>query len=222
MTDTISVLTGAPTQSAAQQDAVQLADDFDDFLLLLTEQLQNQDPLEPLDSTEFTSQLVEFASVEQLVQQNANLEQIVALYASNSAASAVSFLGQQGAISGDVAELSNGEAAWRYDLPQIAAQTAITIRDANGDVVHTAQGEVGEGVHVFAWDGRNSAGEALPDGLYTIEIEAIDDADQPITPTVAGYQTIEAVDFSLDDAGVVVNGRSVPLSSIAEVRAVAA
>ncbi len=100
------------TVGTADRTASRLADDFDNFLTLLTAQLQAQDPLDPMDSSEFTQQLVQFTAVEQQIQSNKNLENIAALVAFNGMTSAVSFLGKDVTVNQDVANLQGGNAVW--------------------------------------------------------------------------------------------------------------
>ena len=93
--EAISALTGNSRSNNAQQSRVSFGDDFDDFLTLLTTQLQNQDPLEPTDTTEFTNQLVLFAGVEQDISQNDNLEQLIGLESANQAVGALNYIGNE-------------------------------------------------------------------------------------------------------------------------------
>ena len=116
----------AGTQSA--DDQARLEEDLNQFLTLLVTQLENQDPLDPMDSTEFTSQLVQFASVEQQIKQNTNLEQLVGLQQNNQISSMVNFIDKLVEVEGQSIPLEDGQAEFTYTLPVNAKSASIIIR----------------------------------------------------------------------------------------------
>lgn len=160
------------SQAASSQQ--QLNEDLNQFLTLLITQLENQDPLEPLETNEFTSQLVQFASVEQQIQQNANIEQLIALQSAGLVSNMVNFIGTTIEASGQVVPLENGTAEFTYNLETNAKDTTITIRNAAGLNVFTTQGELSAGKHSFTWDGKDLNGTPQPDGAYTVIVSAQD------------------------------------------------
>ena len=182
--------------SQAQKSKVGLADNFETFLTLLTTQLQNQDPLDPLDSGEFTSQLVQFTSVEQAINTNDNLESLLILTQAASTGNAVSYIGKSVTFKGDAATLTSGQAAWKYDLASQAAETTIVVSDESGKVVYTEAGQTTQGKHDFIWNGTDNGGNALPDGLYTVQVSATDEggtnvfADTFVTGAVTGVDIV--------------------------------
>src|ERR1700709_1646971 len=143
--------TGTGTQSAAQQ---QLAGNFDTFLTPLTTQLQNQDPLSPMDSNQFTQQLVQFSQVEQQIDSNKNLESLISLTKTQTTTNAVSYLGKTLTITDGSAALQNGAAKWAYSLPSDAASTKLMITDSQGHAVFNTTGDTASGLHAFSWDGK--------------------------------------------------------------------
>jgi flagellar basal-body rod modification protein FlgD len=185
------------TPSAATTAGAQLAGNFDTFLTLLTTQLKNQDPLSPLDTNQFTQQLVSFAGVEQSIQTNQNLESLLGIQRSSQAANAVSYIGRSVTATTNQAALSDGEARWDYSLAIPADKTALVVTDANNKVVAVASGETGAGAHSFTWNGKDSSGASLPDGLYTLSVSAVDAAGQtiPVNQTVTG--PVDAIDTSV-------------------------
>lgn len=191
------------------KSASSLAQNFENFLTLLTTQLQNQDPLEPLDSTQFTTQLVQFASVEQQIGQNARLDEIVKIQGGSQAVSAVSFLDNVVEAFGNVGVLKDGTASYSYTLPSQAQKTTITIRNEAGDIVRTIDGEVDAGKHTLTWDGKNDQGVPQPDGKYSITVTATGENKTPIKATtgivgqVTGV-TVEDGQLVLDLGGVTV------------------
>lgn len=206
---------------ASGQAETRLADDFDTFLTLLTSQLQNQDPLEPLDSNEFVNQLVQFSSVEQLIASNQSMEALLDLQTSNTQLSAVDFIGKQATVASQEARLKDGEASWTYTLPQNADRSDLIVRDANGQAVFTAKGETGEGAHDFVWNGEDDAGNALPGGEYTLNVVAKDAEGEDISAQVRTTGRVTGVDLSGEEAVIEMGGLTVPASSIISVRELA-
>src|SRR5262245_46846944 len=150
-------VTPVSAASGATRAQGQLAANFDTFLVLLTTQLKNQDPLEPMDSTEFTQQLVQFSQVEQQINSNKNLESLIALTKARSTADAVSYLGKTLTLTDGTAALAGGEAHWAYSLDNDAATATLMVRNAHGDVVYTAPAETAAGMHSLTWNGIGSS-----------------------------------------------------------------
>lgn len=185
------------TNSQTASDAASLANNFDTFLTLLTAQLQNQDPLAPMDSTQFTEQLVQFSQVEQQIRTNQQMESLVGQFQAASASAALSYLGKDAIIEADETYLASGEANWAYVLPDGGADSVkITVRDSAGRAVYTTEDQpMTEGEHLFTWNGVKTNGETAADGVYTIEIEA--QADSVDVDTIVRVrETIMGVDFS--------------------------
>src|SRR5215813_9610084 len=139
--------------SAATRSQSQLATNFDTFLTLLTAQLKNQDPLEPMDSNEFTQQLVQFSQVEQQINSNKNLESLIALTKARSSTDAVSYLGRDVTVTDGSGGLADGSAHWTYNLANDAASSSILITDSKGKMVYAAKAETTAGAHDFVWNG---------------------------------------------------------------------
>lgn len=206
------------TTSAAQTDAAGIAENFDAFLQLLTTQLKNQNPLEPMDTNEFTNQLVQFSSVEQTIKTNQNLENLINVTSSNSAAAIVSFIGKTVSAAGASTNLKDGTAKWDYNLSDDAENSLVTIRDNLGEIVHSEQLSLDAGKGSYEWDGTNLTGGESPEGVYTITIDAkkTDDSTVQVDTTVTGV--VDGVDFSKSDPVLNVGGVLVSLSSIKEVK----
>jgi flagellar basal-body rod modification protein FlgD len=186
-----------------------LAGDFDNFLVLLTTQLQHQDPLSPTDTNEFTNQLVQFANVEQQILQNKNLENLIELQSQNQAVGALSFIGQTIEAAGTTNMLVNGEATFSYRLPETASSASIAIFDAAGELVFQDTAPPESGLHDIVWDGSTLGGGTAEDGAYTFLVSAVDadDAQIEVTHGVVGKVTgVSFVDGStilgIGDVGV--------------------
>lgn len=188
---------GDPVINQAAGDRARLSDNYDSFLILLTAQLQNQDPLAPMDSTQFTQQLVQFSQVEQQIRTNEQLEGLVGQYQAASAGAALSYLGKDAIIEADETYLVGGAANWAYRLPENANSLTITVKDMSGRVMYeTITAPRSGGEHLFTWDGERDNGETAPDGIYRIVIEAKDSTGETIRPTINVRERIMGVDFS--------------------------
>lgn len=182
--------------SKASASQAKLADNFDTFLVMLTTQLKHQDPLSPMDSTEFTNQLVQFANVEQQIAANSNLETLIGVNMMGQKGTAISYIGRtieavsdylplQGTVEseGNQLKLLGGKAYFSYELPKTAQSVTLEVKDADGNVVRTMSGAVGAGSHQDYWDGNNADGEAAPAGAYTIHVTAAAADGSPIAAT---------------------------------------
>lgn len=201
MTDMISFVPNAPTTGNTAANAqASLSDNFDTFLTILTAQIQNQDPLEPMDSNQFTEQLVQFSGVEQQIRVNSQLETLIKATNSNAGASLSGYLGQTAEIDSAGAQYTGDTVNWRFSLPSDAAKATITVTDASGKVLYsraaTAE-ELEAGPHDFAWDGElNSGGTADVNEPYWINVVAEDANAKAITPTHSLVTTITGVDLT--------------------------
>lgn len=199
MTDAISFVPTPATTSAttAATSGVALADNFDTFLTILTAQIQNQDPLEPMDSSKFTEQLVQFSGVEQQIKSNTQLEALIKATTSNAGAALSGYLGQQAEIDSAGAQFTGDTVHWRYALPSDAAKATITVTDASGKVLYSKAGETTSGSHDFEWNGElNNGGTAAEDQPYWINVVAEDANGKSITPAHSLVTNISGVDLT--------------------------
>ncbi len=206
------------TASEAATSRTRLSDNYDTFLVLLTAQLQNQDPLAPMDSTQFTQQLVQFSQVEQQIRTNEQLEGLAGQYQAAAAGAALSYLGKDAIIEADETYLAGGSAHWAYRLPEAADSMKIQVKDMQGRVVYeTTSAARGSGEHLFTWDGVKTNGETAADGVYQISISAQNAAGTAITPSVSVRETIMGVDFSGTTPVVITPSGTRELSTIRSV-----
>lgn len=195
----IDPLAAAATQTQAGGDRGRLSDNYDTFLVLLTAQLQNQDPLAPMDSTQFTQQLVQFSQVEQQIRTNEQLEGLVGQYQAASAGAALSYIGKSAIVEGNETIFAGGEDAtanWAYRLDDPADSVKIKIKNSSGATVFEANGVRAEGEHLFAWDGTMTNGQTAPAGAYRMVVEATDTDGEEMEPTITVREMIMGVDFS--------------------------
>src|SRR4051812_46180014 len=141
---TVSGVSGVSSDATITGTRQGIADNFDTFLQLLTTQLKNQNPLDPMDTNAFTQQLVQFSSVEQQLKTNDYLSALVQSNGSSTNTNAVSYIGKTVTASGTRSELVGGKAVWNFTLKD-AATANVTIKDANGNVVYTEKGDLKAG-----------------------------------------------------------------------------
>ncbi|MBI3439592.1 MAG: flagellar hook assembly protein FlgD [Proteobacteria bacterium] len=202
----------ATNASSAQQT---LAGNFNTFLTLLTSQLQNQDPLSPMDSTQFTQQLVQFSQVEQQIKTNQNLEGLAQQYQAASAGAALSYLGKGALIQSDTVRYSGSAPAnWGYSLPSTANTVRLEVRDASNRTVFTANGVSAAGDHAFTWDGKNTNGNTMPAGNYHLVVTAQDASSTNINATISTQEVIRGVDFSGTTPQIITDSGSHALSTV--------
>ena len=205
---------GGGTQAASST----LADTFDTFLMLLTTQLKNQDPLDPMKSEQFTQQLVQFAGVEQSINTNKKLEQLIELQTTSQLNSAVSYIGKIVEVVADELLLADGAARISYGLDRNAATTIITIVDLNGHGVRTINGEIAAGRHEFDWDGRNDNGDQVPDGVYGFSVVSVDQDDETVDNVSASLGRVTGVEIVDDALMLNIGEMGVPFDSLFAVR----
>jgi len=160
------------TKSA--ESAAKLEDELNRFLTLLVTQLQNQDPLDPMDATEFTSQLVQFASVEQQIFQNSNLEKMLNLQETNQISQMVNFIGNKAEFFGQKLPLEDGFAEFSYVMPSGVKSATINISNSGGLNVFFSEAETTLGKHTVSWDGVDKNGLQQPDGTFTVLVSGLD------------------------------------------------
>ncbi len=159
------------TQSADSK--AKLEEDLNRFLSLLIAQLKNQDPLDPMDSNEFTQQLVQFASVEQQIFQNANLEKLLDIQQTNQISSMVDFIDTMVEVEGKKLPLDNSHAEFSYTMPFGAKSATIVITNSSGVNVHKSDAILDQGKHTFVWDGKDNYGIQQKDGSYNVLVSGL-------------------------------------------------
>jgi flagellar basal-body rod modification protein FlgD len=202
----ISTLTDSGTASSATKSK---SLDKDAFLKLLTTQLQNQDPLNPTDSTEFTAQLAQFSSLEQLSNVNATLNTLKLYEASINNAQAVGFIGKDIIAYGNSIEKKSGQPVnCDYELPAEAKRVVVTVYDATGNFVRDYEKTaLSAGKQSLTWDGRDRNGNTVADGAYTFEVQAVDQKGAKLNVTTFSKGTVTGVTFE-DGITYLITGRN--------------
>ena len=215
-----SATSSASSTSTAQKG---LNSNYQDFLKLLTTQLQNQDPSQPIDTNQLTAQIASLSQVEQEINTNTKLDQLVSLYTSSQTQNAVSYIGKQVDATGNQVALSSStdssgnktsSAAIVYNLPSTASSATVTVTNSAGATVFSAAGTTVSGRNQLLWNGNTTAGTTAPDGVYNFKVTATDSAGKAITATTYTSGVVTAVETANGSNNLSLGQLSVPLSSV--------
>jgi flagellar basal-body rod modification protein FlgD len=210
-----STASGAGSSSGTTPSAqVGLGNDFHTFLTLLTTQLRNQDPLSPLDTNQFTQQLVSFSQVEQAINTNTTLSSLLSLQQADQSVAALPLIGHTVEYTDNQGALVGGQAEFAYNLPSQATSATITITDASGNIVLQQPANTGAGPHTFTWNGKASDGTQAPDGTYTLNVSATAPDQSAIKAAISAFGKVEGVDIVNNTPTLNIGGISEGLSKV--------
>lgn len=204
--------TGFGASTPAESSTKSLAGDFNTFLTLLTKQLQYQDPLSPLDTNQFTQQLVSFTGVEQSIQQNKNLETLIGLFSANGLSSATGYLGKSVVANSDILLVGEDGGSWTYALGANAAETDLVVTDARSKIVLQRSGETEAGEHSL----EIKPGE-LPPGYYQLTVSATTDNGSDIATGVFLRGEVTAVESANGATQLIVGKTPVDLTAVSSI-----
>jgi flagellar basal-body rod modification protein FlgD len=216
-TTTLPTTSSSGTNSAAAANALantQIAGNFQSFLQLLTTQLQNQNPLSPLDTNQFTQQLVEFAGVQQQINTNDSLATLVSLQQTAQSTQALGFVGKTAIVQGSTAPMTSSEAAWQLDVPT-ASNVTISIANSSGQTVFSNTFAVNAGNNqTFGWNGLGNDGTQNPDGNYTLTAVAKDSAGNTVAITTQVEGVVSSVDLTQSPPLLSIGGQTFTVNQI--------
>jgi flagellar basal-body rod modification protein FlgD len=191
-----------------------LAGNFQTFLTLLTTQLQNQNPLDPLDTNQFTQQLVQFASVEQQLKTNDQLTSLLALQQTAQSTQALTFVGRTAVVDGSTARMTNASASWNLNVPT-NSNVNVSIASSTGQNVFTGKYTVSAGDNQpFTWDGKGTDGTQWPDGKYTLTATGTDTAGNPVAVATQIRGVVDAVDLTQSPPLLSIGGQNYTVSQV--------
>lgn len=189
-----------------------------DFLTLMLEQIQNQNPLDPTDTDTYLDRMVSYGSYDTQVAMSEELSSISSQLSSALSGSGLGYLDETVEAYGNTTTLTDGSASWGYTLEEDAESVTISVYDENGEEVWTGEGETSSGSHSFTWDGTSSSGEQLEDGgLYTIAVTATDADGNEIGGSTTVKGTVTGIDTSGDEAVLKIGDAEVLVSNVISV-----
>ncbi len=201
---TVSGITSSTTSATATASNNTLGQD--EFLTLLVAQLQNQDPLNPADATEFTSQLAQYSQLEQLFNLNDSMDQLTAAQNSSERISTLSLIGQDVVVEGSDFTPKEDAVQIGYKVDGTVAGIDIAIQNSTGKTVATLSANDCEpGNHFITWDGLATDGTPLPSGNYSIVINTKSSGDATATVSPLVRTEVTGVDLSSSDPMIVTN-----------------
>jgi flagellar basal-body rod modification protein FlgD len=218
----VSGTTPLPTSSSSSSTASsanalasqQIAGNFQSFLTLLTTQLQNQNPLSPLDTNQFTQQLVEFAGVQQQLNTNDSLATLVSLQQATQSTEALSYVGKTAIVKGNTATMTNSTAVWAVSIPT-ASTMDVSIASSTGQTVFTGTYNVVAGNNQpFEWNGQGTNGTQYPDGNYTMTATAKDSSGNTVGVTTAVGGVVSSVDLTQSPPLLTIGGQTYTISQV--------
>ena len=212
----VSGTTPLPTSSSSLSSATgsTLAGNFQTFLQLLTTQLQNQNPLDPLDTNQLTQQLVQFAGVEQQLRTNDQLNSLISLQQTAQSTQALGFVGKTAVVDGSTAKLSNSSAVWDLNVPKDST-VKISITNSTGQTVYTNSYSVTAGNNqTFGWDGKGTDGVQWPDGKYTLTATGTDGSGETVAISTGIQGTVSSVDLTQSPPLLTINGQTYTVSQV--------
>jgi flagellar basal-body rod modification protein FlgD len=178
--------------------------------------MKNQDPSSPMDSNQFTTELVQFSSVEQQINTNSSLTQLIQLTQASQIEQSSSMIGKPVTVNSSQLSLQNGSAAINFSTTK-AEPVAVAVYNAAGIQVQTASFTTAAGANTWKWDGKDASGTHLPDGAYKVSVNAVgvNQSSAPIPFTVTG--TTSSVQSSNGSVQLKMGGLTVPFSSVVSV-----
>lgn len=192
----------------------QIAGNFQSFLQLLTTQLQNQNPLSPLDTNQFTQQLVEFAGVQQQINTNDSLATLVSLQQTAQSSQALQFVGKTAVVKGSTATLNNSQATWELDIPT-ASTVNISIANSSGQTVYSNNFVANAGKNqVFNWNGLGTDGTQFPAGNYTLTATAKDSAGNTVQVNTSVAGVVSSVDLTQSPPLLSIGGQTFTVNQV--------
>ena len=212
---------GTSSSSSSSTDSMSALNyNFKEFLTLFTTQLKNQDPSNPMDTTQMTNQLAMFSQVEQQAGTNSRLDKLIAAQPSASLGSAVSYLGRTVQATGNNTVLSGGSAQIAYEMPDSASSVRIDIKDSNGALITSLTGVGTTGTHEVTWDGKDKSGGAAADGTYTVAVTALNTAGSTsaVTPVTRTSGKVTGIESNSKGTVLDIGGLQVNMSDVLSVQ----
>ena len=207
--------TTADKTTTASTATTGIADNFQTFLTLLTTQLQNQNPLDPLDTNQFTQQLVQFAGVEQQLKSNDQLKSLIEIEKSAQATQALIYVGNTVAVDGSTTQF-DGSATWNLKAPK-GTNATVTITNSTGQTVYSGKFTLANGNSSFVWDGKGNDGTQYPAGDYKLTATGTDSSGKNVAIASEVQGVVDSVDLTATPALLSIGGQNYTTDQIKRV-----
>lgn len=222
MTSIISntAASSAQTQTKSEKDFDSLVGTREDFLTILLAQLKHQDPLDPMEGTEFIDSITRLSSVEQDINQNTNLEKIASLLEGQNSqfGSPVSYLDRQIEFKSQAIYMEDGLGEFSYNLEESPEEIFVIIRNQDGNTVYTTNGTNKIGENKFTWDGKNNNGTLQDDGIYTVEVSYVNNKGEGVQLPTTTKGIVDGANFEGDETVLLVNGIRAVLENVISIK----
>lgn len=219
---TISALASSATSTTSSTTTTtstsSLGLDTSDFLQLMIEQLQNQNPTDPTDTTEFMNQMIQLSNYDTQMAMSEKMDTMVSSVNSLISSNGLGYIGQTITAEGETTTLQDGEANWNYTLDSDASSVTVSVLDEDGNTVYSATDSADAGTYAFSWDGVTSDGEQMEDGgIYTLSISATDSDGETVDTSTEIKGTVTGVDSSTDETYLMIGNVGVEFDNVSSI-----
>lgn len=220
MLDAISISLGgiAGVDKDTSTSKQSLADTYSQFLTLLTTQLKNQDPLDPMDSKDMTNQMIQLSNTEQQIAQTDKMNEILKINQASAVNSALGYIGKEVDYVGGETEFKGNPVNVKYYLDKDADAVKISVLDKDGKVVTSLDGNLKAGGHNIVWDGKDRSGNIVPAGDYKIEVGAQDKEGKAVKTTTIVPSTVDGIETAGGQLLLVIGNQKVAIGAVQAVR----
>jgi flagellar basal-body rod modification protein FlgD len=177
--------------------------------------MQHQDPLDPMDTAQYTQQLVQYSQVEQSIEQTATLKEMLAAFGTQNLMQASALIGAQVETTSPISGLgATTPAQWTWSAPRDVASMTATIKDEKGKVIDTMPINATGVAGAFTWDGTTSTGKKVDPGLYKLELAGVDASGAKIAATAHAFGKVSDVELENGTVKLTINGLTVATSDL--------
>jgi flagellar basal-body rod modification protein FlgD len=222
----MTTTTSTSTQSAAQTSAstaqttktqaarTKIGETYDNFLTLLTTQLKNQDPMSPMDSSQFTNQLVQFSQVEQQISQSEKMDKLISLQGNNQTQASLGFIGMDVEVTGKNFTLGDDPVKMSYTLPSASTSTKVQIKDSKGNTIQTIDGARLAGRKEVTWDGKKADGTKAAAGDYSVVVVAPDASGKYLTVPTTVFGRVSGIEAGNGNTSLLMGNVPVQMENV--------
>ena len=213
-TQYVTSSSSSSSSSSSATDSSSVSTAYATFLKLLTTQLQNQNPLDPTDTTQMTTEMIQLSGVEQQLKANDTLSSISSDLSSITMANGIGYIGKTITAAGDTVPIQDGSCDWNYVVSSTAYAVKLEVVDSDGDTVYSTTGDATSGTHSFSWDGKTTDGSTVSSGDYTLKVSAYDSEGTAVNTATQIIGVVTGVDSSSGTTELKIGDVDVALSDV--------